>query len=344
MPDTTHALDALRHPAFARALDAGHAAAAAGQWSAAAARFTDAVDAADGADAAAAVALTNLGQALARAGRWSDAADALRRAAETREALVEAGVAAPAVAARGWSDVAALLAAAGPEDEARDALRRARARLGGADDLALHDALRETAALIGEEAPAFDAVAPLDLELPTPDVEQEQPAAPAAPAAPTASDGDETVDADWRPTPVFEADASDDDEEDLSALLALAAGPPVPEPATVELEAGDSLAAALDAAIEWTPTPAHALPAVAAAPAEPRVAVEPDDEDDLDAEPELLTPGVDFAELQTSAPAQTSGPRGQRLAAIDAIVELTEERQETKRGGLRGLLRKLTGR
>jgi hypothetical protein len=474
MPETSPAIDPPRHPAFAHALDAGHAAAAAGQWSVAAARFSDALDALgaradaphDAADPHAAVALSNLGQALARVGRWGDAERALRRAAQVRDALVGDGLAEPSVAARGWSDVAALLAAAGPEEEAREALARARALLRGDDDRAVLAALDETAALVGAaaadlstRAPTIDAsepiarepiarepiarepidVGPIDVgalagidgpasrDEPTPacpsavePAEAEQAgsstampwgdAAPAIPALPddlplptfapvteptAAADPsaatmggsadepvdepiDESIDAAWRPTPVFDAEPLDADGPDLDALLALAAGPPEPEPPVVELDAADSMAEALDAAIEWTPTPARDLPAVVAEPAELDVAlaapaatpVAPEtsaapttavaaaadaEEDDLDAEPELLTPGVDFADLRdlhdlepAAARARSAGGgtgRGQRLAAVDAIVELTEERQQTSRGGgLRGLLRRLTGR
>ncbi|MGZ8491003.1 MAG: hypothetical protein ACXWZS_02235, partial [Gemmatirosa sp.] len=70
MPETSPAIDPLRLPAFTHALDAGHAA----------------------------VGLSNLGQALARVGRWDDAEDALRRAAHARDALVHAGLGAPSVA------------------------------------------------------------------------------------------------------------------------------------------------------------------------------------------------------------------------------------------------------
>ncbi|MGZ8471499.1 MAG: tetratricopeptide repeat protein [Gemmatirosa sp.] len=391
MPETSPAIDPLRLPAFTHALDAGHAAAAAGQWSAAAARFSDALAAVshDGGapDAHAAVALSNLGQALARVGRWDDAEDALRRAAHARDALVHAGLGAPSVAARGWSDVAALLAAAGPEDAARAALAHARSLLTGADDAAVLAALDETAALVGvapDDAPLPDALvadAPATIALLDDDAEpfvdttddaQVATRVEARDAAPlldlpmlaedaTASDAeatagvDESIDAAWRPTPVFDAEPLEVDGPDLDALLALAAGPPEPEPPTVELDGGDSLADALDAAIEWAPTAeATAAPADAIA-ASPHASVDaPDDEDDLDAEPELLTPGVDLADLQdvqlvpsTTGRARGADPgagRGQRLAAIEAIVELTEERQAPRGGGLRGLLRRLTGR
>jgi tetratricopeptide (TPR) repeat protein len=473
MPETSPALDPLRRSAFAHALDAGHAAAAAGQWSAAAARFSDALDAlgapaydaphdatthapahAPTPDPHLAVALSNLGQALARVGRWADAERALRRAASARDALVHAGLAAPSVSARGWSDVAALLAAAGPEDDARDALAHARALLTDADDAAVLAALDETAALVGARVPpaideptnafvpsaapgldagafddrvfddrvfddrvfddrvfdagAFDATPPDDPFEPLPS--STAPSADAfaldvalleieasTDASATAETGpvDESVDADWRPTPVFDAEPLESEGPDLDALLALAAGPPEPEPPTVELDAGDSMADALDAAIEWVPAPAGGAEAVveeqpasigaaavietpddrALAPgSEPapsddepewivvappvarasETAADPDADDDLDAEPELLTPGVDFADLRDlqdlePAAARARGAsggagRGQRLAAIDAIVEMTEERQSTRGGGLRGLLRRLTGR
>jgi tetratricopeptide (TPR) repeat protein len=142
MSETSTVPAPLDDPAYALALDAGHTAAAAGHWLAAATRFGDALRAATPAGVGlpplapvdAAVALSNLGQALARAGCWADAAEMLRRSAEARDALVADGLADGAVAARGWSDLAALLAAAGPEDDARAAMTRAHAAAPTIDD------------------------------------------------------------------------------------------------------------------------------------------------------------------------------------------------------------------
>ena len=69
------------------------------------------------------------------------------------------------------------------------------------------------------------------------------------------------------------------------------------------------------------------------------------DADPLDAQPVVLTPGVDLTERRGSRPAASSGGRGARLAAVDAVVELSAAASPPARaGGLRGFLRRLLGR
>ena len=69
------------------------------------------------------------------------------------------------------------------------------------------------------------------------------------------------------------------------------------------------------------------------------------DADPLDAEPVVLTPGVDLSEPRSSRPSAQSGGRGTRLAAVDAVVQLSAAASPPARtGGLRGFLRKLLGR
>jgi hypothetical protein len=323
----------------ARALDAGHDAAAAGRWASAAARFADARDAAPTASVEAAAALTNLGHALARAGRWVEAREALRDAADAREALLTVGRVEPGVAARGWADLAALLSAAGPEDAARDALLRARARLGAGDDARLHVALAETAALLGGAPDADDDRSADDDMMWMPDA----PAALGTPEPPayempafeldTLSALDvaveEAVDVPVE-LPLLMLDdqtpASDEPEDPaeprpLDVVVALAATADAPPRAA----AADPLAAALDAAIASVP------------------------DDATDEEAEVLTPGVDMSELHDVAgraaergAARAAAPG--RVAAIDAIVELTEAAQQPPAGGFRSLLRRLIGR
>jgi hypothetical protein len=140
---------------WARLIGHGHAAAADGGWRAAAVHFDEAVAWCDAASDSAepsverATALSNLGQALARAGQWDAAEAALRRAAAERDALVGTGRAARAASARGWSDLAALLAVSAPEEEAAAALARGEAAFDGATQPALAAALAETRALVG---------------------------------------------------------------------------------------------------------------------------------------------------------------------------------------------------
>ena len=446
--DTVPAL--LDDPAYALALDAGHTAAAAGHWLAAATRFGDALRAATPAGVGlpplapvgAAVALTNLGQALARAGCWADAAEMLRRSAEARDALVAEGLADEAVAARGWSDLAALLAAAGPEDEARDAMAHAFAATPSIDDPAVLAALAETRMLLGDAAALDDAPVPaplafmdadahddaLDLEQPVaePAVAIERPretastldafdladafgaepamlappdSAPRAlstdePASAPASAGIDDLAFDLQLADVeppakasSETATDDDDTADLAALLALAAGPPEPELEPVELDADDSLTDALDAAVLSVPDDAsepHAAAATPIAAAAPQLssalaglelmAMDDDDApfpasasaataermapakvspivfDELDADPYddqpvVLTPGVDLTQPRDARPSAQGGGRGARLAAVDAVVQLTEAASPPARaGGLRGFLQRLLGR
>jgi hypothetical protein len=313
---------AAADPAYARALDAGHAAAAAGRWGAAAARFADARDAAAAGTPESAAALSNAGHALARAGRWTEARAALRAAAEVREALVIAGRAEPGVAARGWSDLAALLSAAGPEDEAREAHLRATARLGAADDARVRAAAAETAALLGIEPVAPDAVPDV-----APNVAFD--AAPASVAPDPVLDvapADELAIDDT----MIDVSATDLSATDVTAIALEdepehAIGDQVDDEPGNEADGGpaahDALAAALDAAIASVP------------------------DDALEAE--LLTPGADYAAVAGETDAVAAAPSvdaAGRLAAVDAIVQLTEEQQPSRAGGLRSLLRRLTGR
>ena len=418
-------------PAYALALDAGHTAAAAGHWLAAATRFGDALRVAAPAGVGlpplapvgAAVALGNLGQALARAGCWADAAEMLRRAAETRDALVADGLADEAVAARGWSDLAALLAAAGPEDEARDAMARAYAATPSIDDPAVLAALAETRMLLGDAPRADDASAPapaapttafghhdddeLGLELPvaTPPatIERAREAAPMLDALDLADAFEAAAPASVQPhvdgfaldlelaegapsaTAAPESDLDGDDAPDLAALLALAAGPPEPELEPVELDGDDSLTDALDAAVLSVPDDRIAPPAAQAAaiatgappaalaglelmsmddddapfpastavptaeraaPARPsQIVFDELDADPYGEEPVVLTPGVDLTQPRDARPSAQGGGRGARLAAVDAVVQLSEAASPPARsGGLLGLLRRLLGR
>ncbi len=462
MSETSTVPALLDDPAYALALDAGHTAAAAGHWLAAATRFGDALRAATPAGGGlpplapvcAAVALSNLGQALARAGCWADAAEMLRRSAEARDALVAEGLADDAVAARGWSDLAALLAAAGPENEARAALARALAATPSIDDPAVLAALAETRMLLGAAlaetrmllgaAPAVDGTlvaapfAPIgavahdddDLGFALPPAASAPTIAHARETAPTldtldladAFDAVPMTDAPSDPAPPAtcidgpaldlaprtvqdftldlelaevgapaaapaDAEADGDDAPDLAALLALAAGPPEPELEPLELDDDDSLTDALDAAVLSMPDDAIEVHAAAAAPVASGTPPAPaalaglelmsmDDEDapfpastpvstaeraapskvsqivfdELDAdpygeEPVLLTPGVDFAQPRDARPSAQGGGRGARLAAVDAVVQLTEAASPPARaGGLRGFLRRLLGR
>ena len=69
------------------------------------------------------------------------------------------------------------------------------------------------------------------------------------------------------------------------------------------------------------------------------------DADPLDAEPVVLTPGVDLSEPRGTRPSAQSGGRGARLAAVDAVVQLSAAASPPPRtGGLRGFLRRLLGR
>jgi hypothetical protein len=433
MSETSTVPAPLDDPAYALALDAGHTAAAAGHWLAAATRFGDALRAAAPAGAGlpplgpveAAVALTNLGQALARAGCWPDAAEMLRRSAEARDALVTDGLADEAVAARGWSDLAALLAAAGPEGDARAAITRAHAAAPTIDDPAVLAALAETRLLLGHgpaagtpEPPAATLGAPthddaLGFELPfaapaarmaapaectvtidaldldeTFDVAPPRSAEPAAPSTVNALELDLAPTDVERPAhvpaPAIAADAGSDDAPDLAALLALAAAPPEPDLEPVELDGDDSLSAALDAAVLSLPdmprdTPAAAAggPSAASTAALAGLQLMPMDEDEApfpasvpaprseraasamvsqivfdeldadpsDTEPVVLTPGVDLSAPRGSRPAAPGGARGARLAAVDAVVQLSAAAAPpAQAGGLRGRLRRLLGR
>ncbi|HEY0776353.1 MAG TPA: hypothetical protein VGD56_00160 [Gemmatirosa sp.] len=106
------------------------------------------------AQVAAALAATRDGHAHALAGAWRDAATAFERSAETRDALVAAGLAGPAVAARAWSDVATVRVLAGDLDDAHAARARVRSALRDGDDLPadLRGALAELDAVLGPVA------------------------------------------------------------------------------------------------------------------------------------------------------------------------------------------------
>ena len=373
---------------------------------------------------ASAIALSNLGHALARAGRWDAARDALRRAAEARDALVTAGVASRDVSARGWSDLAALLAATGPLDEARDALSRVHEDDAAADGL--RSALDETRALLAldEGASAASDASPTEPAAPLALLDLDDP--PRATAHDTRPEPDAAGERDaldlppaWDASHTDRAvDERDDEIADLATLLALAGGAPEPEIEPMELDGGDSLDDALDAAVHWSDAEPEAIESYVVPPdAHPQRTFDATDADDgpvpdelfartlqapngsgtrrtpssgahtaglpmLDEEPAsatpmpsvgagahhtsghdpddegtahadaqddaivVLTPGVD---LTDDAPGDrvgrraASGPAG-RLAAIDAIVDLTERGAAPKRGGLLGFVRRLTGR
>jgi hypothetical protein len=69
------------------------------------------------------------------------------------------------------------------------------------------------------------------------------------------------------------------------------------------------------------------------------------DADPSDTEPVVLTPGVDLSAPRGSPPAAPGGARGARLAAVDAVVQLSAAAAPpAQAGGLRGLLRRLLGR
>ncbi|MDF1502018.1 hypothetical protein PYV61_03645, partial [Roseisolibacter sp. H3M3-2] len=212
----------------------------------------------------------------------------------------------------------ALLSAAGPEAAARDAVLRARTRLAGAHDWRVQGALDETAALLGagaaeaahddEVAPSWTP-APMDLPLLADDASFDQPAFE---------------------LPLLTLDAPDDVADDAVVEQAddvVLEMPAVAVPASVGV---DPLAAALDAALASVP------------------------DDAADDEPEVLTPGVDMSDVEelvarsaehaTARPGQPAGHQPGRVAAIDAIVEMTEAAQQPAGGGLRSLFRRLTRR